>query len=193
MNDLIEEPVEDSGLGRVDLPFELLAELEFDTPALLHPFLESLHGNLEERPLAEQVIDAILAEDSSRYSTFDSVRVRAREAKIAGGAELQAQINELVGRFLIEWTKLEGLVRSLVPSDDMDPSRLTMLRLLERVPDLSESIRGEINSLRRIRNQLVHGGPIPDTAFLLGALDRLESVAARLRDNGGPAESANLV
>jgi ApeA N-terminal domain 1/Apea-like HEPN len=33
------------------------------------PYLNALHGNVELRPLAEQVIDALLAEDSARYKT----------------------------------------------------------------------------------------------------------------------------
>src|SRR5215218_4812208 len=62
-----EQPVTDSGVGRVDLLFRLLTRLELNTPDDLGPYLDLLHGDLEQRPLAEQIIDALIAENPSRY------------------------------------------------------------------------------------------------------------------------------
>lgn len=45
-----EQPVTDSGLGRIDLLFELLTKLKLNTPDDLRPYLELLHGDLEQRP-----------------------------------------------------------------------------------------------------------------------------------------------
>jgi hypothetical protein len=61
-----EQPVTDSGIGRVDLLFRLLTRIELNTPDDLRPYLDLLHGDLEQRPLAEQIIDALIAEDESR-------------------------------------------------------------------------------------------------------------------------------
>ncbi|MET9382944.1 RelA/SpoT domain-containing protein [Streptomyces sp. NPDC002928] len=183
-NGLLGAPVEDSGLGRVDLLYRFLVELKFDTASLLQPLLESLHGNLEERPLAEQVIDAILAADASRYSAFDSIRMRMGEVKDPSGPD-QAQHHELIGRFMIEWVEFEGIIRSLVPLDKNDAVLVPLARVLHRIPDLDEAMRREIDNLRRIRNILVHGGRVPGFAFLLEALERLEAVTARLTDEGG--------
>ena len=69
-----EGPVTDSGLGRVDLLFKLLTRLGLNTPDGLHPYLERLHGDLERRPLAEQIIDAPIAEDESSYEKYLAVR-----------------------------------------------------------------------------------------------------------------------
>jgi hypothetical protein len=73
---MLDEPIGEAGLGRVDLLFALLHRLKIDTPAQLAPYLEALHGNLEVRPLAEQVIDAILAEDESRYDVYRAIQER---------------------------------------------------------------------------------------------------------------------
>lgn len=72
-----QEPVTDSGLGRVDLLFKLLTRLELDTPDGLGPYLELLHGDLERRPLSEQIIDALIAEDASLTDAYASVRAEA--------------------------------------------------------------------------------------------------------------------
>lgn len=70
------EVISESGLGRVDLLFELLARLGIDTPELLGPYLEVLDDNVEARPLAEQVIDSLLAEDSSRNEIYNAIRTQ---------------------------------------------------------------------------------------------------------------------
>ncbi|MFD3491476.1 GTP pyrophosphokinase family protein [Streptomyces sp. NPDC058690] len=180
-NGRLGEPVEDSGLGRVDLLYSFLAELKFDTASLLQPFLESLHGNLEERPLAEQVIDAILAADTSRYSVFDSIRMRMGGAKEPGGPDRGDRHHELIGRFMIEWAEFEGIIRSVAPLDKSDAALVPLTRLLRGFPDLDAATRLEIDNLRRIRNILVHGGRVQGSAFLVEALERLEAVTARLK------------
>ncbi|MGW6940162.1 GTP pyrophosphokinase [Streptomyces xanthophaeus] len=184
-NGRLGEPVEDSGLGRVDWLFSFLVELKFDTPSLLRPFLESLHGNLEQRPLAEQVIDAILAEDASRYAVLDSIRMRMGEAKEPGGPDSGNQHHELIGRFMIEWANLEGVIRNVVPLPMDDAKLIPLTRLLDRIPGLDDATRLEINNLRRIRNLLVHGDRVPGAAFLVEARERLAVVTERLNREGG--------
>lgn len=74
VNHLIDEPIGEAGLGRVDDLFAMLVKTGKQTPQSLSPYLDSLHGNLEMRPLAEQVIDALLSEDASRYDAYNSLR-----------------------------------------------------------------------------------------------------------------------
>ncbi|MFD7745325.1 GTP pyrophosphokinase family protein [Streptomyces sp. NPDC059698] len=183
-NGLLGEPVEDSGLGRVDLLYGFLVELKFDTASLLQPFLESLHGNLEERPLAEQVIDAVIAADTSRYAVFDSIRTRMGEVKEPHGSARASRNHEMIGRFMIEWARFEGVVRDAVPMEAEDAALIPLTRLLRKIPYLDDVTRREIDNLRRIRNQLVHGVKVPGSAFLSEALERLEAVTARLSVQG---------
>jgi ppGpp synthetase/RelA/SpoT-type nucleotidyltranferase len=65
---ITEDPVNEAGLGRVDLLFDLISQLQIDTAEKLSPYLEALHGNLELRPLSEQIIDSLLAEDPTSSS-----------------------------------------------------------------------------------------------------------------------------
>ena len=176
-------PVSDSGLGRVDLLFSLLVRLGIDTPELLAPYLEALHGNLELRPLAEQVIDALLAEDDSRYGIYRSVRAEAHRPAVEQDFEDQ-DIYRQVGIFLKNWIELERLVRNL--ASDKGQSRLVMppSRQLQHLQLLDPDMRREIDFLRRVRNNVVHGIELPAASDLAEAAQRLKSIVAEIHQRG---------
>ncbi|SCF67028.1 hypothetical protein GA0115280_106362 [Streptomyces sp. Cmuel-A718b] len=53
-------------------------------------------------------------------------------------------------------------------------------RLINRIPNLTEPLKRELDYLRRIRNDLVHSGETPGAAFLQEAIERIVAVTARL-------------
>lgn len=173
-----DSPVSASGLGRVDLLFDFLAELEMVTPEQLEPYLEALHGNLESRPLAQQVVDALTAEDPERYLMYQNIRLR----RYASEQELN-HFNQLIGRFLSSWISLEQLERELVPPPPppMQKRVAPTGRELERAGYLDEDMRRELDLLRRMRNQLVHGIETPSAAELDEAADQIDSIIADIR------------
>jgi ppGpp synthetase/RelA/SpoT-type nucleotidyltranferase len=168
-------PVSESGLGRVDLLFDFLAELDMVTPEQLEPYLEALHGNLESRPLAQQVVDALTAEDSSRYATYQNILRRF------SSEQDRQRFNALVGRFLESWVKLEQLERELVPATPTRKPILPTGRALEQAGYLDGDMRRELDFLRKMRNQLVHGIETPSAAELDEAADLLDSIVANIR------------
>lgn len=78
--------VPEEGLGRVDLLFELLARRGLGTPHGIAPYLEQLHRDLGRRPLAEQVINAILAQDGTGEEFLALVSEQDAPAPITGRA-----------------------------------------------------------------------------------------------------------
>jgi ppGpp synthetase/RelA/SpoT-type nucleotidyltranferase len=174
-------PISESGLGRVDLLFDLISELAIDTPQLLAPYIEALHGNVESRPVAEQLIDALLAEDPSRYRIYRSIRAR-RSAKIYGPDSDGNEIERQVGNFMTRWIELEGTLRML--SDTlMMPTR----RQLEDMPILDRDLVSDIDLLRRMRNNLVHGIEFPPAGELAAAAERISEIVTEInhRQGGG--------
>jgi hypothetical protein len=165
-----------SGLGRVDLLFDFLAELNMITPEQLEPYLEALHGNLESRPLAQQVVDALTAEDPERYLVYQNVRLRRYASE-----QEPYLFNELVGRFLSSWINLEQLERELVPPAETPKRVLPTGRALEQAGYLDVDTRRELDFLRKMRNQLVHGIEVPSAAELDEAADQLDSIVANIR------------
>lgn len=167
-------PLADSALGRVDLLFELLKRLNLLTPELLKPYLDAVHHDTERRPIAEQIIDRLLAEEESRYKVYEEIRaarplsVRAEEAIEPSAAELHGAI----GHLLAEWARLERVVRDMYPSSDQRRGVVPTAKMMDRfVPDVREFER-----IRRMRNGVVHGVDVVDPADLHDAANRLHDI-----------------
>lgn len=167
-------PLADSALGRVDLLFELLRRLNLLTPELLKPYLDALHHDTERRPIAEQIIDRLLAEEESRYKVYEEIRaerplsVRAEQAVEPSAAELHGAI----GHLLAEWARLELVVRDMYPSSDQRRGVVPTAKMMERfVQDLREFER-----IRRMRNGVVHGVDVVDPADLHDSANRLHDI-----------------
>lgn len=91
-----------SGLGRVDLLFDLLVRIGTPTPEAVGRYLESIHSDLERRPIAEQVVDQILSEDPNRYRLFEELRAARPDADgPPGTAEpIASDFHRAVGEFM---------------------------------------------------------------------------------------------
>ncbi|MGY1397032.1 GTP pyrophosphokinase [Streptomyces sp. SS10] len=178
---VLDEPVGDSGLGRVDLLFSFLQKLNKESANQLSPYLNSLHGNVEMRPLAEQVIDALLAEDSARYEHFLEVQEEAEvdipQQALSGSARLHQQM----GHFLTSWIELEGLLRSLWRGDESGSMAPPITFLIRNLPMLDSEMRHDINMLRRTRNAVVHGGEVPSSDYLAEVTARTKEIAHKVR------------
>ena len=175
------EPISESGLGRVDELYSFIRELEIDTPKNLRPYIEALHDNLEVRPLAEQIVDALLSENSSRLDVYNSVRRRLP------WTDSEGETYRHIGMFLTHWTQLEALVRSAAPDPRGRPI-IPTLRVLEGTGLLTRETAFEFDQLRRMRNLLVHGIEIPPITVLDESTARLKALLAeielRLQDKG---------
>ncbi|MGW2831180.1 GTP pyrophosphokinase [Streptomyces sp. NPDC001286] len=157
-NELFGSPVGEAGLGRVDRLFDLLKQIHKITPAELEPYLESLHDELEKRPLADQVIDALLSEDPSLYETYNSTREDSPSTN-TNASKADVESAQALQHFLRSWVKLENLLNELaaeIPAIPQKRSKYSILQLLQLVP-LPPGIAGEINFLRLVRNSVVHG------------------------------------
>jgi ppGpp synthetase/RelA/SpoT-type nucleotidyltranferase len=172
---ITDKPISESGLGRVDLLFDFITRLELNTPERLEPYLDALDGNVERRPLAEQIIDSLLAEDQSRYDIYRSIRDDRRSGPYGTAAE-SGGVNNL-GEFLERWITLEGLLRALNPL----PRTTPIWQQIRSLDVLSKETRAELDRLRRARNSLVHGIEIPSPAELAEDIQRLEAIIAEIR------------
>ena len=176
------EPVTESGLGRVDLLFQLLTRLELDTPDGLGPYLELLHGDLERRPLSEQIVDALIAEDASLTDTYASVRAEADLTRAEQAPRDQAATRER-GRFMERWVQLDRLVRDLLHEryGDRPPVVRGLTRDSARIQLLQPESLLEFDQLRRIRNEVVHGIEMPPAPDLAEATRRLDALISGLQ------------
>lgn len=173
---LVEQPVNEAGLGRVDLLYQLLRRLGLGTAARIAPYLDSLHGDLERRPLADQIVDTLLDEEPGRYA--DYLEVRTLDGAVGDRSDDTLQS---IAIFLLRWNELERLLQEAVPNG----GRRSIAALLRDVFELGvvdEELVPEINLLRRYRNELVHGIDPPSRDFLQEVIRRLAVVTDAIRE-----------
>jgi ppGpp synthetase/RelA/SpoT-type nucleotidyltranferase len=181
---LLQGPLQESALGRIDLLYELLKQLNLTTPEKLNPYLEDLHGDTERRPVADQIIDRLLVEDESRYETYEAIRAADQVPPSWESAYAllpsQEATTGAIGEFISQWIVFERLLRQSGPTQG---SRSTFpiptVRAIGEL-DLSDDDRLELERIRRLRNNLVHGIETPHPADLQEAARRLKALNARL-------------
>ena len=181
---------QESLIGRVDLLFYLLKQLNLNTPEHLSKYVSALHTDFETRPLADQVIDQILAEDAARYHVLDKVRIfdESLVDKETSDAVGLAR-GSVTSAFISRWIEFEGAIRALAVDSRLGStgtSSMSLLKLIEATrPDLKETAE----SLRRFRNQLVHGPKIQDIELIRSHTEELGVLVSRLRHSLDPKPS----
>lgn len=177
--------IRDSALGRVDLLFALLRELNLRTPENLARYIGALHSDLERRPLAEQVIDQILGEDSTRYETYERIRALDVPLKSLTSSGLpRTNESEAIGEFIALWIDYEKTLGAIAAARGVNAVGLpSSTYALSAIHELPAAFQLSADRLRRFRNQLVHGMSVPDaeliraqTAELRALIDRLKTI-----------------
>lgn len=173
-----------SGLGRVDLLFELLLRAGFPTPEAVGQYLESIHADLERRPIAEQIVDQVLSEDPERYKLFEEIRAARPASEVSPDAAepIAPDLHEAMGQFLMAWTEMELTIRQKARAKDPYSSRvIPVARLLDSYTNLDKESKLQFDRLRRIRNNLVHGIEVPAPIDLREAAQQVRGLLARIR------------
>jgi len=144
-------------VGRVDLLFELLNELSLNTPDHIRSYVSAFHFDLDRRPLAEQVIDQVIAGNSDRYMVFEKIRTIGMStfATISSEEAIKKR-HESASKFIKLWVDLEVFINNYAEINGA--ARLSPLRVLRILnKDIPPDILMHISELGRFRNQLVHG------------------------------------
>lgn len=177
-----------SGLGRVDLLYDLLSRLGLATPEAIGRYLAALHSDIERRPIADQIVDQVLSEDAERYQMYEDIRASRPSPDVAAEAAepIEPDVHEAMGQFLAAWIEFERVVREMAPPDARQRGPvIPTLRVLDSIAQLDDDTRVQYDRLRRIRNHLVHGIETPDPRDLREAARQLNMIRGRLLK--GPA------
>jgi ppGpp synthetase/RelA/SpoT-type nucleotidyltranferase len=169
-------PVTD--IGRVDVLISVLRDLKQDAPAQLGRYLERISPEDEANPIADVVLDKILAAQPKAYAERLSQLISQTLSRSAFRVPVGPDETEAaVGYFLNQWIALE---KTLSRIGARNGQLRQPLRHLIRDLDLSPQTKREIENLTALRNDLVHGGQAPNSAILREA-------ASRVRDTILPA------
>jgi hypothetical protein len=176
-------PTGEIALGRIDLLFELLRQLDLGTPDQVKTYIQSLNPDLERRPLADQIIDQLLGEDPERrYPLYDKLRSsRPVPGDYAGRARNQfgVEADEGLTQFLQRWVALERKVKEKAKelgAQGIYPSG----KLLSRLGINDEALLKDFEGIRRTRNEVVHGMSMPSPEDIRDAGRRMEEISEQL-------------
>jgi ppGpp synthetase/RelA/SpoT-type nucleotidyltranferase len=174
LSQVSEGPLVSGGLGRVDQLFDLLSVVGVDTPELVAPYLKGLHADLDRRPLAEQVIDALLQEDPSRYDTY--LQIRNKYQNVDGSAEFSVAL----GEFVRDWIDFEMLMQNRLGQVESGRPRPPTSVQIKQLTGDKPWMTGELQYLRQLRNEVVHGNRDISAADLRQAQETLRNIMAEL-------------
>ena len=187
--ELVDEPVSDSGLGRVDLLYGLLSQLGLTDVDGVAKYVDQIHNDFERRPLSEQLIDALLDEDPDRLEDLQKVRAKYG----LSSRDKRDEVFTLAGEFVSLINELEHLLADKLP--DMNHRSGSFVSLLQEAAHrgmISGSELAEIHDLRRFRNKLVHGQGSPPIASLQEGVARLSAYIDELRNRSTEPPDGDL-
>lgn len=187
--------IHDSAIGRVDLLFQLLRALDLNTPENLAKYVNALHADFEKRPLAEQVIDQVLSEDTSRYAVYENLRTFDVPSLSAISVDfLRSSQSEAIGQFIALWIDYERMLRAVASKKGYKSLGMPSGRFLSTLTEFSPELVEAAERLRHFRNQLVHGIEVPDADYIrtqVADLKRLvESMQHALKPPPKPSRKA---
>lgn len=167
--------VNEAAMGRVDVLYELLKAVELNTPDQLAAYVQVLHSDFEKRPLSDQIIDQILAEDPARYTTYEKIRLsEAPIAALASDVSMGSQ-TQAIGEFMRLWIEYEKSLRTRAAKLGISGVPAPTYRLLEKF-NVPKEVVASADRLRRFRNQLVHGIEMPDNETIRAASNELRTL-----------------
>ncbi|NUT76822.1 RelA/SpoT domain-containing protein [Pseudomonas sp. C1C7] len=183
-----ETTVTAAAMGRVDTLFDLLKSLGLNRPENLVQYVQPLHNDFEKRPLSDQVIDQILAQDPSRYAIFEHIQGAEHSPSVSLVTGETRQQQEATGEFILLWVEFERLVtallRDLSPGDSglTAPSRMfSMVHRYYSKVGLSFDQAAAIKRIQEFRNRLVHRMDTPKQESIKAVSEELRELTRQLK------------
>lgn len=185
----LKEEDTDPFMGRTDILFPFLKMVGMATPVELSQFTKDLSPYLEDRPVAEQLIDRILESNPNFYEAYNQAREVTENRtpfKVSTHAQtprIDEEYHHAMGYFLSRWIVFEQIIKGLAKL--IHPNEPLKWRLLgETIPYLGFDLSrlDQIEEIRSIRNKLVHGHKFHDSETLIRYAKVLDQLLSNMRD-----------
>jgi len=136
----------DALIGRVDLLFKLLQRLELNTPEHVSEYVKRLWIKFETNPIAEQVINWVLAEDPKRYAVFNAIQVE--DGTVTQSQLQDEKLTTAIGEFVVKYAEFEQQIRTYVMKKEAISVPTDFVDIVTR--------------MREFRSNIVHKGLTAD-------------------------------
>ena len=179
----------ESALGHVDMLYELLKQLNLNSPEHVKSFLAKLHSDTDSKTISEQIVDEIVATDAKRYAAYTEIR---RKSEIESSPSPtrprpMRSVDTVIEAFMRSWVDFEQILSRELKSQEGD-GILTGRHALERWQGLTATQRRELDRIWALRNRIVHGRSEPDLDELREATQSLKQLLEELRSKPADPE-----
>jgi ppGpp synthetase/RelA/SpoT-type nucleotidyltranferase len=162
LRDTLPKLPKEISLGRVDLLFKLLVQAGIDRPNKIDPIIKNIRKVTQQRPIAEQITDAILASNPDLYPVYEQIRAEQdeREPYHVATEKIRSDADEkALGFFLSKWILLEKTLGLLakIKKPRTYTYRIMSPVFLKELGLFDKNTLYKIDRFRNIRNNLVHG------------------------------------
>lgn len=168
-------------MGRADVLLRFLQLIGKDRPGDLDEYMDPFDADTQRRPLVNQIVDRIVAGDSELYERFAQARreVGARNPYASPDERRESGYETAVGNFVSRWVEVERIVRRRA-EESMEPGQQMYAWWRLGASTFPEDLAGELQYLRRLRNEVVHGRKNLSVNQLNEASQILESLLKQL-------------
>ncbi len=192
--DTMKEPV----MGRVDVFLRFIQLSNLSKPKLINKYLKNIDLREEKRPISEQLIDVILGENEALYEMLNQAKSELILHNPYLSSEELYSDNHALRFFMSRWIALETLTRKL--AEFVDPkghpkykNALFSIRIFGKSFKLHQNELYQIDSIRRIRNKLVHGIESPPSEHLMKAGNYIDHLINNLLNKDVDPDIKNIV
>ncbi|WP_051217501.1 GTP pyrophosphokinase [Paenibacillus assamensis] len=174
-------------MGRADVLYKFLQNVELNSPEKLSQFTNDLDPDTENRPVVDQIIDRILLGNEEYYKFYNKAKneigTRNPYSTKNEKASFLLDTKAALGFFLSRWIVFESLLGNI--SNHQFSGTITAFerinpgfnfRRLESMEIFDQASLFEIQSIRRLRNEVVHGISKHPDSVLINAGNTLEAV-----------------
>ena len=173
------EPV----MGRADVLFRFLHLIGKDRPADIDFYLKDLDVKNEDRPIADQLVDLIIAGDENLYEKYEQARkdVGSRNPYASEDDRSDESYLHTIGFFLSKWIAFELAVRSIA-KEKLGVDRAPFFSILQQLQLISPNDLQSVEYVRQLRNDLVHGIRTPQKEYVVEAGYLIERMLNNVKD-----------
>jgi hypothetical protein len=188
----ISESSEEPLMGRVDLLLHFLRMINLDTPEKLRNYISSFEMGRNNRPFSEEIIDRILYEFPEYYTIYSEAQNELDKRNLYDGyhhRKLFPREGGVIEFFISRWIDFETTFREaykkIAPYYDPEEFIYPSYENLRIMDIFSEDSIMDLESIKNMRNELVHGIHIPSNDTLIKAGSRLENFCKQIEDKIG--------
>lgn len=169
-------------IGRADILFRFLQIIGLDTVRSLEPYLCKCNPRLRNKPIVEQIVDIILAQNEEFYEAYNRARQEVSRVDPFGAPHEAVSYfsdKQGLGFFMRQWIAVETLLSELVgnvlfSSENFSSSLQNIRNGLD-----AESL-AELEHVHRLRNRILYGDSWPSEEELTRAGKFLQKLLKKL-------------